>query len=237
MKPTDSFPPPAPSAAPAAPVPSTAPDVRDTTVERELLQSIVETARAIFGAQASSIFLLDEETDELVFQAVSGRGEEFLVGTRFPAGRGIAGWVAVSGEPMIVDDLAREESFARDLAESTRYVPESLMAAPLIHRTRVLGVLEVLDPVPQSRSSLGELDLLALFARQAAAALRVAVDRRDETVAAAMAGAAAGGAAGGARLPADGAPAAAGALGASGRARGLELLDALRELLETPGGD
>ncbi|PLW74182.1 GAF domain-containing protein, partial [Streptomyces sp. DJ] len=152
-------------------------------MERELLQSIVETARAIFGAQASSIFLLDEETDELVFQAVSGRGEEFLVGTRFPAGRGIAGWVAVSGEPMIVDDLAREESFARDLAESTRYVPESLMAAPLIHRTRVLGVLEVLDPVPQSRSSLGELDLLALFARQAAAALRVAVDRRDETVA------------------------------------------------------
>jgi GAF domain-containing protein len=38
---------------------------------RELLQSVVEVARAIFGAEASSIFLLDEETDELVFEAVA----------------------------------------------------------------------------------------------------------------------------------------------------------------------
>ena len=37
---------------------------------RELLQSIVEVARAIFGARASSVFLFDEESDELVFEAV-----------------------------------------------------------------------------------------------------------------------------------------------------------------------
>ncbi|HEY9475067.1 MAG TPA: GAF domain-containing protein, partial [Mycobacteriales bacterium] len=138
----------------------------------QLLQSIVEVARAIFGAAASSIFLLDETTDELVFQAVSGQGEDFLVGTRFPAGRGIAGWVVNSGEAIIVDDLATSGAFARDLAESTRYVPQALMAAPLIS-DEIIGVLEVLDPVPQSRSSLSELDLLALFARQAAVALRL----------------------------------------------------------------
>ncbi|GGO99989.1 GAF domain-containing protein [Wenjunlia tyrosinilytica] len=150
----------------------------DDPLARELLQSVVDVARALFGAQASSVFLLDEEADELVFEAVAGRGEEFLVGRRFPAGSGIAGWVAVSGEPMVVDDLSGNSSFDRSLAESTQYVPDSLMAAPLIQGRRVLGVLEVLDPAPQSRSSLGELDLLALFARQAAAALRVVVDRR-----------------------------------------------------------
>ncbi|MFC9943114.1 GAF domain-containing protein [Streptomyces pratensis] len=139
----------------------------------ELLQSVVDVARAIFGAAASSVCLLDEEADELVFQAVSGEGEEFLVGRRFPAGRGIAGWVATSGEPMIVDDLSRNTSFDRSLAESTEYVPDSLMAAPLISDARVLGVLEVLDPSPQARSDVRELDLLAMFARQAAAALRV----------------------------------------------------------------
>ncbi len=47
------------------------------------------------------------------------------------------------------------------------------MAAPLVSDGRVLGVLEVLDPSPQARSGLPELDLLALFARQAATALRV----------------------------------------------------------------
>ena len=41
---------------------------------RPLLQSVVEVARAIFGAKASSIFLLDEEADELVFEAVAGDG-------------------------------------------------------------------------------------------------------------------------------------------------------------------
>ena len=144
----------------------------------ELLQSVVDVARAIFGAQASSVFLLDESAGELVFQAVSGRGEEFLVGRRFPASRGIAGWVAVSGEPIIVDNLADNPSFDRSLAQSTEYVPDAMMAAPLIHGDRVLGVLEVLDPAPQARSSLPELDLLSLFARQAAAALRFTTSRQ-----------------------------------------------------------
>ena len=39
---------------------------------RSMLQSVAEVARAIFGATASSIFLLDEETDELVFEAIAG---------------------------------------------------------------------------------------------------------------------------------------------------------------------
>jgi GAF domain-containing protein len=151
----------------------------DDQVCAELLQSVVDVARAIFGAAASSVFVLDEEANELEFCAVSGEGEAFLVGRRFPADRGIAGWVVASGEPTVVRDLSRNTAFDRDLAASTQYVPDALMAAPLLHREQVLGVLEVLDPVPQSRSSLDELDLLALFARQAAAALRVVIGRAD----------------------------------------------------------
>jgi GAF domain-containing protein len=145
----------------------------------ELLQSVVDVARAIFGAQASSVFLFDEAACELVFRAVSGKGQDFLVGRRFPASSGIAGWVTTSGEPIVVSDLSESAAFDRALADSTGYVPDALMAAPLAHGDRVLGVLEVLDPVPQSRSSLDELDLLAMFARQAAAALRVVIRRED----------------------------------------------------------
>jgi GAF domain-containing protein len=175
--------------------------------ERDLLQSVVETARAIFGAQASSVLLHDEAADELVFQAVSGQGEEFLVGSRFSATRGLAGWVMVSGEPMVADDLREQGMFARDVAESTGYVPDALMAAPLAYRDRVLGVLEVLDPAPQCRSSLSELDLLALFARQAAAALAVIADRRPDPAVLAHA--------------------------APLRTRGLELVAELKDLLDT----
>ncbi|SEG54213.1 GAF domain-containing protein [Actinacidiphila yanglinensis] len=147
---------------------------------RLLLQSVVDVARAIFGAAAGSVFLLDDSDGALVFQAVSGAGEDFLVGTRLPADRGIAGWVAASGEAMVVDDLATTPVFDREFAAATSYVPRTLMAAPLVSRGRVLGVLEVLDPSPRARADLADLDLLTLFAHQAAIALRVAADHAEQ---------------------------------------------------------
>lgn len=139
--------------------------------QRELLQSIVEVARGIFGARASSIFLLDEEADELVFEAVAGEGSETLIGRRLPSSTGIAGWVASSGEPLVLSDVAKDPRFARDVAEATGYVPTSLMAVPLLHDEGVLGVLQVLDRPQGERFSLSEMDLLGLFAHQAAIAL------------------------------------------------------------------
>ena len=138
---------------------------------RQLLQSVVEVARAIFGAQASSIFLLDEEADELVFEAVAGHGAETLLGKRFPSSTGIAGWVLVTRQPLIIEDVAEDPRFAKGVAEETGYVPKGLMAVPLLNEERVLGVLEVLDRPQRSHFSLVEMDLLGLFANQAAIAL------------------------------------------------------------------
>jgi GAF domain-containing protein len=138
---------------------------------RSLLQSVVEVARAIFGAKASSVFLLDEQTDELVFEAVAGEGAETLVGQRFPSSQGIAGWVLVTRQPLIIEDVTEDPRFAKDVAESTGFVPKGLMAVPLLHEDRSLGVLEVLDRPQRSQFSLVEMDLLGLFANQAAIAL------------------------------------------------------------------
>jgi GAF domain-containing protein len=138
---------------------------------RGLLQSVVEVARAIFGAQASSIFLLDEEADELVFEAVAGHGAETLLGKRFPSSTGIAGWVLVTRQPIVIEDVAEDPRFAKGVAEETGYVPKGLMAVPLLNEERVLGVLEVLDRPQRSQFSLVEMDLLGLFANQAAIAL------------------------------------------------------------------
>src|SRR5881392_3393773 len=138
---------------------------------RELLQSIVDVARGIFGARASSVFLFDEEADELVFEAVAGEGAEELIGKRFPSSTGIAGWVLVTRQPLVVEELADDPRFAREAAESTGFVPKGLMAVPLIHEDRTLGVLEVLDRPQQAAFSLAEMELLGLFANEAAIAL------------------------------------------------------------------
>ena len=138
---------------------------------RALLQSVVEVARAIFGAKASSIFLLDEEADELVFEAVAGEGAETLVGKRFPSSTGVAGWVLVTRQSLVIEDVTQDPRFSKDVAESTGFVPKGLMAVPLLHDEQVLGVLEVLDRPARSQFSLVEMDVLGLFANQAAIAL------------------------------------------------------------------
>jgi GAF domain-containing protein len=145
--------------------------VGSTESFQALLGAIVQVARAIFGAKASSILLLDEEADELVFEAVVGEGEESLLGMRFPADHGIAGWVLATRTPLVIEDVEQDPRHARDVAEGTGYVPKGIMAAPLLTDESVLGVLSVLDRPEQSLFSLQEMELLGLFANQAAIAV------------------------------------------------------------------
>jgi GAF domain-containing protein len=136
-----------------------------------LLGSIVDVARAIFGAKASSILLFEPESEELVFAAVSGEGERELVGRRIPASTGVAGWVLSSRTPLVLEDVQSDPRFARDVAEKTGYVPKGMMAVPLLDEEVDLGVLQVLDRPQRARFTLQEMELLGLFAGQAAIAL------------------------------------------------------------------
>jgi GAF domain-containing protein len=145
---------------------------------RSLLSAIVEVARSIFGAKASSILLLDADTNELVFEAVVGEGEDTLLGTRFPAGSGIAGWVLATRTPLVIEDVDSDPRWSRDVAEGSGYVPKGLMAAPLLHEEGALGVLSVLDRPEQTLFSLQEMELLGLFAHQAAIAVDLLLKAR-----------------------------------------------------------
>jgi GAF domain-containing protein len=138
---------------------------------RQLLKATVEVARAIFTARASSVFLYDEQTDELVFEAVAGEGSDTLIGQRIPSSTGVAGWVLVTRQPLVLEDVTQDPRFAKDVAETTGFVPKGLMAVPLLHDEDAVGVLEVLDRPEQGRFSLEEMELLGLFANQAAISL------------------------------------------------------------------
>jgi len=137
--------------------------------ERYLLQCVVEVAKAAFRAKACSVFVADDDTDELVFEAVAGEGESHLVGTRFSAGTGIAGWVMASGQPFIADDL-EESRFDQEAAQETGYVPRTIAAAPILHEGLCIGVLEVLDR-DSARDELETLELVGLLSTQAAAGI------------------------------------------------------------------
>ncbi len=138
------------------------------------LTEMAEAARAVFGAQACSIALLDEDEVSLVFTAASGAGAEAVIGLKVPVGVGIAGWVVGSGQSIEVNEVARDPRFARDVAERTGYLPQAILAAPLETDDRVLGVVEVLDRDADRPGSDRDLVLLDFFARHAAVAVESA---------------------------------------------------------------
>src|SRR3954462_901055 len=113
----------------------------------------VEATRALFGAAACSIALVDDDGGSLQFVASDGAGADEIVGVTIPVSRGIAGWAAMSGQPIAVRDVQSDARFARDVAESTNYVPTAIYAAPMIDSDgEVLGVVSVLDPVVDETS-------------------------------------------------------------------------------------
>ena len=137
----------------------------------ELLNSIVEAAARIFHAAAASILLVDEEEKLLVFKVAHGASNRDLVGLKFPLDKGIAGYVVMTGQPLAISNVRQDARFNQDFAQSTGYVPTSILAMPLKMGERILGVMEVLDKIDAAAFGIQDMELLGMFARQAAIAI------------------------------------------------------------------
>jgi signal transduction histidine kinase len=136
-----------------------------------LLQMILGSAVQVMGASAGSLLLLDHQTDELVFEVIEGGGGVALEGTRMSTDKGIAGWVATHREPLIVDDVNRDDRYFRDIAQGYDFATTSLLCVPLIARGQVIGVLQVLNKEPGKYFTVDDQELLATFAAQSAVAI------------------------------------------------------------------
>ena len=136
-----------------------------------LLNSIVEAAAKIFGAGAASILLVDEDEQMLEFKVACGPVGQNLVGTKYPLDKGIAGYVVMTGQPIATSNVNQDTRFDREFAKSTGYVPESILATPLLSGDRIIGVMEVLDKIDAASFGIQDMELLGMFARQAALAI------------------------------------------------------------------
>ncbi|WP_299053794.1 GAF domain-containing protein [uncultured Nocardioides sp.] len=143
------------------------------------LTRILASTRTLYAAAACSCALVDDDGTGLTFVAADGAGAEAVRGVTLPVDRGVAGWVALSGQPTGIADVARDARFARDVAEATSYVPTSLLAVPMVDPDgEVVGVVEVLDPTAEH---LG-LAVLAVVASQLEAVVRHTASTDDEGV-------------------------------------------------------
>jgi GAF domain-containing protein len=153
----------------------------DAGAEQALLQTIVDATVALFEAEASSIALFERDPDRLEFRVAAGAQGAGAIGLSVPPSRGIVGFVYSTGQPLALSDVLSDPRFDRSTAERTGYVPRSIAAVPLIDGENTLGVLQVLDKHTTPTFSLRDMELLGVFARQAAAAIRASRVQRDTT--------------------------------------------------------
>ncbi len=149
---------------------SLGPGIRPAGTE-ELLRSLAETARRLFGAAACSLAMLSADESELRYTIAAGAGADEVTGMRIPSSQGIAGWVVQSGQPIAIRDLASDPRFSRETAEQTGYIPQTILAVPVQTAQRMLGVISLLDRDARRPAAEQDMALLALFADQAALAL------------------------------------------------------------------
>lgn len=136
-----------------------------------LLEMIVQTAAQFIGARSSSLFLIDEAASDLVFEVAIGPAAKDVKKFRVPLGHGIAGLVAVTGQPMAVANAHQDARLATDIAFAVNYVPESILCVPLFYDDRVIGVLELLDKQSSDSFSPDDMDISGQFANIAAVAI------------------------------------------------------------------
>ena len=136
-----------------------------------LLQNILENAVGILNCEAGSLFLVDEQTKELVFKVTVGPVAANLIGQRLPAGTGIVGRAVQTRAPVIENEEQRSASRFKGVDQQTGFVSRSLMAVPLQVKDRVTGVVEVINRRDGLPFVEGDQELLTVFAGQAAVAI------------------------------------------------------------------
>jgi signal transduction histidine kinase len=140
----------------------------------DLLEGVLTRAMRAIDAEAGSILLSDEHTGDLRFRCAMGGAPEAVKRVKIKAGEGICGWVAMNGEPQIVNDVRRDDRHSRELEDDIGYHPRSVLCVPLRWQDGV-GALELLN---KSRGEVDftedDLKLAAVIAGQVSSAIGLA---------------------------------------------------------------
>jgi Nif-specific regulatory protein len=137
-----------------------------------LLELILVTVNRLMNTKASSLLLVDPLTRELYFKVPLGPASRRLKEIRLKPGQGIAGWVAQTGKPILINDVRQDSRFDPKVDALTGFKTQSILAVPLQDRNRILGVVEVLNTAKEKQFDQEDLELLSAFAAHAAVALR-----------------------------------------------------------------
>jgi HD-GYP domain-containing protein (c-di-GMP phosphodiesterase class II) len=137
----------------------------------QLFTQVIKMTELTLNAGAVSILLFHDNDQELYFESASGPVGRTLRQVKVNTQYGIAGQVARTGKPLIVNDVARSKNFHKMIDDTTGFATQSLVCAPLSVNKKMLGVIEVLNKRDGTPFDERDLEAIVSVANTAAMAI------------------------------------------------------------------
>ncbi len=149
-------------------------DIAAAKTIRQTLDQIMRHVGEIFAPANWSILLRDRETGDLRFTLITGSAVDSLRSTVVPKGKGIAGWIAENGMPLIVEDVSRDSRFDDSYDKIAEFETRSIIGVPLKTETEVFGVIELVNTLEERPFTPLDLKFLTTIAEFGAIAIEKA---------------------------------------------------------------
>lgn len=137
----------------------------------DLLMVILDITKDIVRAEGCSILLSDPATEDLYFYIVRGGGDTLIKGEIVPKGMGIAGHVALTNAPAIVNDPQNDSRFYKDIDSKSNFHTRNIICAPMVLIDKLVGVIEGVNSIGRDSFTDDDLSILMYIADSAAIAI------------------------------------------------------------------
>ncbi|MBI5180742.1 MAG: HD domain-containing protein [Nitrospirae bacterium] len=145
--------------------------LNSTLEQKEVRKRAIEAATRLTESEVGSLLLVDEGKNELFFEVALGEKGEKVKEIRLKMGEGIAGWVAKTGEPVIIDDVQNDPRFFKDADKKSSFVTRNMMCVPVKSEGRVIGVLQSINKLKNGKFTKDDLEGFISLADQVAIAI------------------------------------------------------------------
>lgn len=145
----------------------------------EVLEKIITLTTGLIDAEAGSLILIDEPAQRLFFKTATGAKAREVSRFSLKIGEGIAGCVAQTGRPMLINDVTKDPHFQKEISETINFPTKSILCVPLKLHGKIVGVIEILNKI---NAQFAEIDTALTMAVAEQAAIAIENARMHETL-------------------------------------------------------
>ena len=149
-----------------------------------ILDAVLEKTQEICEAEASSLWMVDEDRGD-IYLYMTGEQNEFakvLQTTRLKKGQGICGWVVQKNKPVLVADCQSDSRFQGEIDKKTKFISRTMICVPLVVREHVIGALQILNKKENKTFDQTDLTITTILGHQIAIAVQNARLNHSVTV-------------------------------------------------------